>query len=47
MSSYLFLCPFLLRYQLGPNGAIITSLNLFTTRFDQVSFNKVCFKSVD
>jgi GTPase SAR1 family protein len=23
-------------YQLGPNGAILTSLNLFTTRFDQV-----------
>ena len=24
------------QYQLGPNGAIITSLNLFTTRFNQV-----------
>ncbi|KAJ3103024.1 hypothetical protein HK100_004277 [Physocladia obscura] len=24
------------QYQLGPNGAIITSLNLFTTKFDQV-----------
>lgn len=24
------------RYNLGPNGAIVTSLNLFTTRFDQV-----------
>ncbi|KAJ1982264.1 GPN-loop GTPase 1 [Dimargaris xerosporica] len=23
-------------YQLGPNGAILTSLNLFTTKFDQV-----------
>lgn len=26
------------QYKLGPNGAIVTSLNLFTTRFDQVSF---------
>lgn len=25
------------QYQLGPNGAIMTSLNLFATRFDQVS----------
>jgi len=24
------------QYQLGPNGAIMTSLNLFATRFDQV-----------
>lgn len=24
------------QYQLGPNGAIITSLNLFATKFDQV-----------
>ena len=24
------------QYGLGPNGAIITSLNLFATRFDQV-----------
>lgn len=24
------------KYQLGPNGAIMTSLNLFSTRFDQV-----------
>ena len=24
------------RYQLGPNGGILTSLNLFTTKFDQV-----------
>jgi GTPase SAR1 family protein len=24
------------QYQLGPNGAIVTSLNLFATRFDQV-----------
>jgi GPN-loop GTPase len=23
-------------YQLGPNGAILTSLNLFTTKFDKV-----------
>jgi GPN-loop GTPase len=25
-----------LRYNLGPNGGILTSLNLFATRFDQV-----------
>lgn len=24
------------QYHLGPNGAILTSLNLFTTKFDQV-----------
>ncbi len=24
------------KYSLGPNGAIVTSLNLFATRFDQV-----------
>lgn len=24
------------QYNLGPNGAIVTALNLFTTRFDQV-----------
>merc|ERR1712159_643727 len=24
------------QYQLGPNGGILTSLNLFATRFDQV-----------
>ena len=24
------------RYQLGPNGGILTALNLFTTKFDQV-----------
>lgn len=24
------------QYNLGPNGAIVTSLNLFATRFDQV-----------
>ena len=24
------------QYELGPNGAIITSLNLFATSFDQV-----------
>ena len=24
------------RYKLGPNGAILTALNLFATRFDQV-----------
>lgn len=25
------------QYGLGPNGGIVTSLNLFATRFDQVS----------
>lgn len=25
------------QYNLGPNGGIVTSLNLFATRFDQVS----------
>lgn len=25
------------QYNLGPNGAIVTSLNLFATKFDQVS----------
>lgn len=24
------------QYQLGPNGGIVTSLNLFATKFDQV-----------
>lgn len=24
------------RYKLGPNGGILTALNLFTTKFDQV-----------
>ncbi len=24
------------QYQLGPNGGILTALNLFTTKFDQV-----------
>ena len=24
------------RYNLGPNGGILTALNLFTTKFDQV-----------
>ena len=27
------------RYSLGPNGGIVTSLNLFATRFDQVSLD--------
>ena len=27
------------QYGLGPNGGIVTSLNLFATRFDQVQFN--------
>ena len=26
------------QYSLGPNGGIVTSLNLFATRFDQVVF---------
>ena len=26
------------QYGLGPNGAIMTSLNLFSTKFDQVRF---------
>ena len=26
------------QYQLGPNGGIVTSLNLFATKFDQVGF---------
>lgn len=33
------------QYGLGPNGGIVTSLNLFSTKFDQVSFpyeNSVC-----
>uniref|UniRef100_A0A8C3RGI5 GPN-loop GTPase n=2 Tax=Cyanoderma ruficeps TaxID=181631 RepID=A0A8C3RGI5_9PASS len=29
-------CPFISGYGLGPNGGIVTSLNLFATRFDQV-----------
>ena len=29
------------QYQLGPNGGIITSLNLFATKFDQVSFKYI------
>lgn len=27
------------QYGLGPNGGILTSLNLFATRFDQVSLH--------
>lgn len=27
---------YLNRYNLGPNGGILTALNLFTTKFDQV-----------
>jgi len=26
----------MVRYKLGPNGGILTALNLFTTKFDQV-----------
>ena len=29
-------------YNLGPNGAILTSLNLFATKFDEVSGITVC-----
>lgn len=29
------------QYKLGPNGGIMTSLNLFATRFDQVSLASV------
>jgi hypothetical protein len=28
------------QYQLGPNGGIVTSLNLFATKFDQVKERK-------
>lgn len=28
------------QYGLGPNGGIVTSLNLFATRFDQVSAHR-------
>lgn len=33
-------------YNLGPNGGILTSLNLFATQFDQASilFNKFYLK---
>ena len=30
------------RYNLGPNGGIVTSLNLFATRFDQVGDVTFC-----
>ena len=30
------------QYGLGPNGAIMTSLNLFATKFDQVSYRYFC-----
>lgn len=29
------------QYQLGPNGAIVTSLNLFATKFDQVGTKQI------
>lgn len=29
------------QHRLGPNGAIMTSLNLFSTKFDQVSGKKL------
>ena len=31
-----FLSVVMKQYQLGPNGGIVTSLNLFATKFDQV-----------
>ncbi len=36
-------------YNLGPNGAIVTSLNLFATKFDEVTNNdiQVFFKCVN
>ena len=37
--SYLTLT--LVRYCLGPNGGIVTSLNLFATRFDQVHNHEI------
>lgn len=30
------------QYQLGPNGGILTSLNLFASRFDQVWLLPAC-----
>ena len=33
------------QYGLGPNGGIVTSLNLFATRFDQVRFIKCSYCS--
>lgn len=30
------------QYNLGPNGGILTSLNLFATRFDQVCRRMQC-----
>lgn len=29
------------QFNLGPNGGILTSLNLFATKFDEVSFRRV------
>jgi GTPase SAR1 family protein len=29
-------------YGLGPNGGILTSLNLFSTKFDEVYFTYLC-----
>ena len=35
------------QYQLGPNGGIVTSLNLFATKFDQETHNIfLSFKSI-
>ena len=33
------------QYNLGPNGGIMTSLNLFATRFDEVKMTHVCVLS--
>ena len=34
--NYIILSAVMKQYQLGPNGGIVTSLNLFATKFDQV-----------
>ncbi len=34
------------QYNLGPNGGILTSLNLFATRFDQVRCQMQCKSNV-
>ena len=36
MGDNSFLSVVMKQYQLGPNGGIVTSLNLFATKFDQV-----------
>jgi hypothetical protein len=34
------------QYNLGPNGGILTSLNLFATRFDQVGLDITCLQKL-